>query len=235
MLYEWGTWKLHKFHCVDKISVGPAPGDAIMFPHMFTLLAWRVFNALHRFISYGFVTLIVSLSGCAPRGHSPDQLAAARASQPIELVSAHAPTVHDDILSLYGRYDDDALQGYVQRIGEQLAAHSERPELIYRFTVLDTAEVNAFAAPVGYVYLHRGILAHLSTEGELAAVLAHEIGHLSLDHAGKQLESFIPAPKNARTVSNPFSLSNAATKQLFTAVGNSYLNGFGRDSELEAM
>lgn len=207
-----------------------------MVPQMFTQFTLRNFNAPLHFFSFGFVvTLLVSLGGCAPRGQNPDRLAVARADRPTEWVTAQAPTIHDDILSAYGRYDDDALQGYVQRIGEQLAARSERPELIYRFTILDTADVNAFAVPASYVYLHRGILAHLDTEAELAAVLAHEIGHLSLGHAGMQLDSFNAPPKKAAAASNPFSQSNAATKQLFTAVGNSYLNGFGRDAEIEAL
>src|SRR5438105_14513711 len=59
----------------------------------------------------------------------------------------------------YGVYDNPALQAYVQRVGEQIAAHGDRPKLVYRFTVIDSSEVNAFALPGGYIYITRGILA----------------------------------------------------------------------------
>ncbi|MEK7759832.1 MAG: M48 family metalloprotease, partial [Pseudomonadota bacterium] len=79
----------------------------------------------------------------------------------------------------YGVYANARLQAYVQQVGERLAAKSHRPQLQYRFTVLDSPDVNAFALPGGYIYITRGILAHLNSEAELAAVLGHEIGHVT--------------------------------------------------------
>ena len=83
----------------------------------------------------------------------------------------------------YGVYANARLQAYVQQVGERLAAKSHRPQLKYRFTVLDSPDVNAFALPGGYIYITRGIMAHLNSEAELAAVLGHEIGHVTARHA----------------------------------------------------
>jgi len=79
-----------------------------------------------------------------------------------------------EIRKQYGVYAQCALARYVQQIGERLAAKSHRPQLKYTFTVLDSPEVNAFALPGGYIYITRGIMAHLNSEAELAAVLGHE-------------------------------------------------------------
>lgn len=57
------------------------------------------------------------------------------------------------VLQTYGKYDNEALQAYVQGIGDKLAAVSHRPNLVYRFTVVDSTEVNAFALPGGYIYI----------------------------------------------------------------------------------
>ena len=71
-------------------------------------------------------------------------------------------------------------------VGQKLAQKSNRPKLQYTFTVLDTEDVNAFAIPGGFVYISRGILPYLSSEAELAAVLGHEIGHVTARHGPKQ-------------------------------------------------
>ena len=82
-----------------------------------------------------------------------------------------------------GVYDDAALQEYVAAIGNALAAASHRPDLPWRFTVIDSPVVNAFAVPGGYIYLTRGLLAYLNDEAELAGVLGHEIGHVTARHS----------------------------------------------------
>ena len=93
----------------------------------------------------------------------------------------------------YGVYANARLQAYVQQVGERLAAKSHRPQLKYSFTVLDSPDVNAFALPGGYIYITRGIMAHLNSEAELAAVLGHEIGHVTARHAVRQYSAAIAA------------------------------------------
>ena len=92
-----------------------------------------------------------------------------------------------EIVAQYGLYDDPLIQDYVQALGEDLAAKSERPDLPWEFKVLDDPLVNAFALPGGYIYVTRGILAHFDSEAELAAVLGHEIGHVTARHSANQL------------------------------------------------
>jgi predicted Zn-dependent protease len=94
---------------------------------------------------------------------------------------------HQQVLATMGAYDDPELQRYVDRIGQRLAANSERPNLPWTFTVVDDASINAFAIPGGFVYLTRGILTHMSSEAEMAGVLGHEIGHITARHSVEQL------------------------------------------------
>lgn len=83
--------------------------------------------------------------------------------------------------------DDPELQAYVDGVGLVLAAASERPDLPWSFKVVDDPVVNAFALPGGPVYVTRGILAQFSSEAEMAAVLGHEIGHITARHSVEQI------------------------------------------------
>lgn len=102
------------------------------------------------------------------------------------------------IVAQYGVYDDEALAEYVRRVGEKVLqqSHLRRPDadprfrkLTFTFRVLDSPVVNAFALPGGYVYVTRGLLAHLENEAQLAVVLGHEIGHVAGRHASKRAAS----------------------------------------------
>ena len=84
---------------------------------------------------------------------------------------------------LYGDFESPSVQAYVESVARPLAAVSERPSLPWTFRVVDDPQVNAFALPGGYVYVTRGILAHMNSEAELAAVLGHEIGHVTARHS----------------------------------------------------
>ena len=79
--------------------------------------------------------------------------------------------------------NDPALQAYVNKVGLWIALHTSRPSLPWRFGVLDTNSVNAFATPGGYVFITRGMLMRMRDESELAGVLAHEISHVVEKHA----------------------------------------------------
>lgn len=82
-----------------------------------------------------------------------------------------------------GVYRVDALQRYVDDIGQRLARNSHRSQLQWHFVVVDQPAVNAFALPGGYIYLTRGILPFLDNEAELAGVIGHEIGHVTARHS----------------------------------------------------
>jgi predicted Zn-dependent protease len=129
-------------------------------------------------------------------------------------------------------YEDPELTKLVQEIGDGLAANSHRPDLIYRFTVLDSTTVNAFALPGGYIYITRGLLAYLNSEAELAAVLGHEIGHVTARHSVRQhgtatVAGILGAVLSASTgIQGVDSLSNLA--------GTAIVRGYGREHELEA-
>ncbi len=94
---------------------------------------------------------------------------------------------HPRIISQYGEYDDSTLHDYIQKIVWKIGDVSHRPNLDYRVTVLDTPQVNAFALPGGHLYVCRGLLLYLNSEAELAAVLAHETGHVTARHSVESL------------------------------------------------
>lgn len=86
-----------------------------------------------------------------------------------------------------GLVDDDALQQYVEDVGQRLAAASERPDLPWQFRVVDDPTPNAFALPGGYIFVTRGLAGLLTSEAQLAAVLGHEIGHVTARHSVAQM------------------------------------------------
>src|SRR5256885_1517789 len=88
----------------------------------------------------------------------------------------------------YGVYKEKSeLNSYVDGVGKALAAHSDRPNLPYSYEIIDDSSVNAFALPGGPIFITRGILGHLNSEAELAAVLGHESGHVSARHSATQM------------------------------------------------
>src|SRR5687768_12029973 len=83
------------------------------------------------------------------------------------------------IIAQFGLYPDTAIQNFISTKGEQMVTVSHRANLDFHFRVLNSEVVNAFAVPGGYVYLTRGMLAHLNSEADFVGVLGHEIGHVT--------------------------------------------------------
>jgi predicted Zn-dependent protease len=95
---------------------------------------------------------------------------------------------HPQVIEQFGIYDEKPeLNRMVDQIGRQVAAVSDRPDLKWRFTLLDTPMVNAMALPGGYIYVTRGILERMNSEDELAGVIAHEIAHVTGRHAAQRI------------------------------------------------
>ncbi|SEO80563.1 M48 family metalloprotease [Nitrosovibrio sp. Nv6] len=147
-----------------------------------------------------------------------------------------------EVSKAYGVYDFPTLQNYVNEVGQKLAKESHRPELNYHFTVVDSPQVNAFALPGGYIYVTRGILAYLNSEAELAAVLGHEIGHVTARHSVQQY-SAATAANVAATIGGlvagifmPQMGGQVAqgVQSLLGITGSALLSGYGRSHELEA-
>ena len=139
-----------------------------------------------------------------------------------------------EVLQHYIVYDNPELQAYVNEVGQKLAMNSHRNNLIYRFTVLDSKDVNAFALPGGYIFITRGLLAYLNSEAELAAVLGHEIGHVTARHAVRQYSAAQITGIGTALASIFIPGMNQVGSQLMQVMGSAFLRGYGREHELEA-
>src|SRR5690606_12897816 len=141
-------------------------------------------------------------------------------------------TLYDQITAEMPIYPDQKVTDYVNALGQKLVAHSDKPEGKFTFTVIDNGDINAFATPGGYIYIHRGLLAYLRSEAQLAAVLAHEIAHVTARHSARQ--------QRAQTGSNVAAgllaiLSRSGEVGEATALwGAATVRGYGREMELEA-
>ena len=134
-----------------------------------------------------FVALMLiagAVAGCARNpATGQNELMLVSESQEIQMGQQY----DSQVVAAIGLYPDPALQSYVQTLGARLAATSERPNLPWTFRVVDDPAVNAFAVPGGFIYVTRGILAHMTNEAQLATVLGHEIGHVTARHTAAQM------------------------------------------------
>ncbi|MGE8360795.1 M48 family metalloprotease [Pseudomonas sp.] len=139
---------------------------------------------------------------------------------------------NQEIIKQNPRHADEKLQAYVQQIGERVAKASHRSQLDYQFTVVDSPDINAFALPGGYIYIHRGLLAYLNSEAELAAVLGHEVGHVTARHSVQQQSQ--SSAWNILGQAVAIGTGVGAAADLTNVLGTTFVRGYGRDMELEA-
>ncbi|MDH3891474.1 MAG: M48 family metallopeptidase [candidate division Zixibacteria bacterium] len=85
--------------------------------------------------------------------------------------------------------DDQVWQDYITEVGNKVVAVCDRQDIEYHFKVIQSDQVNAFAAPGGYIYFYTGLLREMDSEAEMAAVMAHEISHVVARHGVKRLQS----------------------------------------------
>lgn len=120
----------------------------------------------------------------------------------------------------------------VERMGQQLAAVSDRQDLRFQCYLVEGEEVNAFALPGGFVYLYTGLLDRVRSDDELANVIGHEIGHVAARHHVKQIQAVMGYQLVARLV---FRHAEAAEWQRGVAVVFDLISrGYSREDELEA-
>ncbi|MGE4313986.1 MAG: M48 family metalloprotease [Pseudobdellovibrionaceae bacterium] len=140
---------------------------------------------------------------------------------------------HEQALKAYGGlYEDQKLQNYVTEIGNRLAKYSERKDVQYRFFLLNSPVVNAFAVPGGYIYVTRGLLAYTNSEAELAGVMAHEMGHITGRHSAERYSTGVLTQIGA-TIASAAIGSDAASQALGLG-SNLFLSSYSRGQESEA-
>jgi predicted Zn-dependent protease len=176
-------------------------------------------------ISFSLLSLIISCSVNPVTGERDFVLMSEEAE--LEMGRKY----YSQILQSQALYQDPKIQSYVQSIGDSLAELSHRSDLIYRFTVLDSPDVNAFALPGGYIFINRGLMVYLSSEEELAAVLGHEIGHVTARHSVRQISQAQVLSIISYAVARE---AGSAAGDLANIASGALVAGYGRDMELQA-
>lgn len=139
---------------------------------------------------------------------------------------------HLEIIQFYGLYEDQSVQDYVQSVGARVAAQTPIANWNFKFFVLDDDEVNAFTPGGGYVYIHRGLLNYLNSEAELACVLGHEIGHDVARHPARAETRAVLMSVGA--VAAAIASGSEAIAQMANIGATAWMQGYGRDNEMEA-
>lgn len=149
------------------------------------------------------------------------------------------------VLSKYRAYGDAQVNQYINMLGQTLAAASDKPEVFngYHFLVLDSDDINAFATPGGHIFVTRGLIRCCPSEDALAAILAHEIGHVQLRHGMQSIEKArvtealtVLATEGAKTLGSPEVVQLTKTfSGAITDIANSMINnGYSRTFEYQA-
>ena len=148
-------------------------------------------------------------------------------------VSPAAQREHQRILAAYsGVYEDPRLEALVEQTVDKLVAASERPDLRYRVTILNSPAINAFALPSGQLYVTRGLIALANDTSELASVLSHEMAHVIARHAAIREDQARQVALVSRVVNDV--LSDPESGALALAKSKITLASFSRAQEFEA-
>ncbi len=139
---------------------------------------------------------------------------------------------HKKVLKEYGLYKDQKLQNYVSAVGQRVVKYTERGDVRYKFYLLDSPVVNAFALPGGYIYVTRGVMALANSEDELAAVLGHEAGHITARHSAERYSRGIATTLGATILS--VAIDSAGVSQVIGIGSELYLKSYSRGQESQA-
>ena len=129
---------------------------------------------------------------------------------------------------------DDSLQRYVNRVGRWVSLQSERPGLPWRFGVIESEDINAFAAPGGYIFLTKGLYRRLDNEAELAGVLAHEVGHVIRKHHLKLLQKSQAIAGLGGLLGSKMADENQTIQNIIGNGAEVVARGLDKDAEYEA-
>jgi len=181
----------------------------------------------------GLIALLaLALSGCSGASLLERQVALPDPPK-VHTDATPAQREHQRILGAYGgAYDNPKLQALIGRIVDKLVAASERPDLRYQVTVLNSPAINAFALPTGQLYITRGLAALANDSSELASVLSHEMAHVIARHAAIREDQVRQAALVSRVASDV--LADPQMGALALAKSKIAIASFSRAQEFEA-
>ncbi len=196
------------------------------------------------------VLLVVSVSttGCVSTGVNPVSGNTRAYGYSWEEEVRLGEQADQQIRQQFGVYEDEELQQYLDRVAQEVltVSHMRREDTAPRFRdteftfrILDSPVINAFALPGGYVYVTRGLMAHLNNEAQLAVVLGHEIGHVAARHASQQAarQQFTQGLLLAGAVAGQATLGGSAAENILGIGGQAaqlLSLSYSRDNERES-
>lgn len=183
---------------------------------------------------------LLALTGCASIESEPAAGAGAAGRAQASAMAAEFDMMtpaqrreHERLVASYGgAYNDPELKALIQQVVERLVAASERPDLKYRVTVLNSPAINAFALPDGSLYVTRGLLSLANDTSELASVLSHEMAHVIARHASIREDQVKQAVLVSRVISDV--VNDPDMGALAMQKSRMSLASFSRGQELEA-
>jgi predicted Zn-dependent protease len=169
---------------------------------------------------FASLALAVSMTACGVSQQQEVQMGQEYSQQ----INAQLPIV-----------SDPEINRYVNVLGDQIASRTSRADLPWRFYVVDSREVNAFAVPGGYIYVNRGLIERTTQMDELAGVLGHEIGHVVRRHSIQQMEKAQGANVGVTLACILTNICNSQVAQAgINIAGSAVFARFSRQDELEA-
>lgn len=174
--------------------------------------------------------LVLMLVACATTGPGGEKsLILIPTSYEVSIGQGMAQQVRDQETVL----PDSVWQNYLDEIGQRIVKVSDRTDIEYHFTVIESDQINAFAAPGGYIYFYTGLLSKMENESELAAVMAHEISHVVARHGVKRLQAAMGAQLAYQLVFGGDDQSEALNAAINVGMGLAFA-GYSRENEREA-
>jgi len=216
----------------SQTSVSVVPAHSVWVRAFAGATAWKRRRTTTRF---GLLAAVLLLAGCAGTGVLDKQAVQPDAKKPaaVSELDPAAQREHERILAAYnGAYDDPRIEAMVSQTVEKLVAASDRPDLHYRITLLNSPVVNAFALPSGQLYVTRGLVALANDSSELASVMAHEMAHVIAHHAEMREDRVKQVALVSRMVNGV--LSDPEVGALALAKSKIALASFSRAQEFEA-
>jgi len=175
------------------------------------------------------LSISILVSGCATTGPGGKQ---SFIIVPVEQEVSIGAGMAEQVEQTAKIFPDQEWQDYLNRVGQKIVAVSDRKDIEYHFKVIESDQINAFAAPGGYIYFYTGLLREMENESEMAAVMAHEISHVVARHSVRNIQAAMGVAMAYELV---FGDEGSQARDLAIGIGMNLLFAkYSRDYEREA-